>query len=246
MNGSVTYDVDGQVAIVRIKRPEKKNAINRAVAIELHAAWQRFNASDERVAILAGEGDEAFTSGADLSDLPELWRCVPGVGVIVDKPIIAATSGYCIGGGMILVQACDLCVAAESTQFIYPEARLGFSGGMIAGMAARVPHKIAMEVMLLGNPMSAARAYEIGYVNRVVADGTHIQAALEMARELAKNAPLVLAMLKRFVCEQVLPRGPSELMGAALREVDRINTSDDFREGIASFREKRKARFSGR
>ena len=246
MNGSVTYDVDGQVAIVRIKRPEKKNAINRAVAIGLHAAWQRFNASDERVAILAGEGDEAFTSGADLSDLPELWRCVPGVGVIVDKPIIAATSGYCIGGGMILVQACDLCVAAESTQFIYPEARLGFSGGMIAGMAARVPHKIAMEVMLLGNPMSAARAYEIGYVNRVVADGTHIQAALEMARELAKNAPLVLAMLKRFVCEQVLPRGPSELMGAALREVDRINTSDDFREGIASFREKRKARFSGR
>ena len=246
MNGSVAYDAEGQVAIITIKRPEKKNAINKAVAIELQTAWRRFNESEERVAILAGEGDEAFTSGADLTDLPELWRCIPGVGVIVDKPIIAATSGYCIGGGMILVQACDLCVAAESTQFIYPEAGLGFSGGMIAGMAARVPHKVAMEAMLLGNPMSAARAYEIGYVNRVVADGTHIQAALEMASELAESAPLVLAMLKRFVCEQVLPRGPSELMGVALRQLDIINTSDDLQEGIASFREKRKARFSGR
>lgn len=241
----VGYDVRGRVALITIRRPEKLNAINLQVSRDLQDAWQRFEAGDERVAVIAGEGERAFTAGADLADYPELWRCIPGVGVKIEKPIIAATAGYCIGGGVVLVQMCDLCVAAESTQFSYPEPKLGFSGGMIAGIAGRIPHKIAMELMLLGRPLSAQRAYEAGFVNQVVPNGQHIDAALAMADELAANAPLVLRTLKRFVNEQVLPQGPSEIMAKVQRDLLTIQTSDDIEEGRVAWREKRKPEFTG-
>ncbi|MFO0734155.1 MAG: enoyl-CoA hydratase/isomerase family protein, partial [Nitrospiraceae bacterium] len=108
----VGYEVRDRVALITIRRPDKLNAINRQVALDLQAAWVRFAASDERVAVVAGEGDRAFSAGADVSDLPELWRSIPGIGAALDKPVIAATSGYCIGGAIVLVQMCDLCVAA--------------------------------------------------------------------------------------------------------------------------------------
>src|SRR5215212_8206480 len=126
----VSYAVRDQVALITIRRPEKMNAINKQVALDLQQAWARFAASDERVAVVTGEGDRAFSAGADVSDLPELWRSIPGIGAELDKPVIAATSGYCIGGAIVLVQMCDVCVAAERTQFVYPEAKLGFTGGM--------------------------------------------------------------------------------------------------------------------
>ncbi|HTW70553.1 MAG TPA: enoyl-CoA hydratase-related protein, partial [Acetobacteraceae bacterium] len=122
----VTVEERGAVSVIRINRPEKLNAISSAVAVELQRAFQAFDAAaEQRVAVLSAAGDRAFTAGADVSDLPELWRAIPGVGFQTDKPIIAATSGWCVGGGIVLVMMCDLMVSAESTVFYYPEAKLG-------------------------------------------------------------------------------------------------------------------------
>jgi enoyl-CoA hydratase len=241
----VGYEVKDRVALITLQRPEKLNAINKQVALDLQAAWRRFDASDERVAVITGAGERAFSAGADVNDLPELWRAMPGVGARVEKPVIAATAGHCIGGAVVLVQLCDLCVAAESTRFSYPEAKLGFTGGMIAGLAGRIPHKIAMEVMLLARPLSAQRAYEVGFVNAVMPDGRQVDEALAWAAEMAEYGPLVLRTLKRFVTEQVLPKGPSELMGEALRELGVIQASADVEEARVAWREKRKPEFRG-
>src|SRR3954447_7400527 len=174
----VTVEERGPVSVIAIDRPEKLNAINKAVAIELQDAFAAFDRSEQRIAIMTGKGGRAFSAGADVTDLPELWRCVPTVGIVTEKPIIAAVSGWCIGGGLVMAMMCDLLVATESAKFSYPEGKVGITGGMIAGLAARIPHKIAMEIMLVGEPMSARRAHEIGLANRVVPDGAEIDEAM--------------------------------------------------------------------
>ena len=167
-------------------------------------------------------------------------------GLDVDKPIIAAVAGHCVGGAYCLVQFCDIAVAAENAIFSYPEAQLGFSGGLIAGLAARLPHKIAMEFMLAGTRFDAKRAYEVGMVNKVVPTGQHIEGAMEYARILVDSAPIVMGVLKGFVRDSVVNRGPSELQGIARRELFRINKGEDRDEGAAAYREKRKPVFKGR
>ena len=243
--GVVTVEPRAQVSIIRINRPERLNAISKAVAVELQQAFQQFDASDQRVAVIAGVGERAFTSGADVTDLPELWRCIPGVGFKTDKPIIAAVSGWCVGGGIVLAMMCDLMVAAESATFYYPEAKLGVTGGIISSLVTRMPHKLAMEVMLLGTKVGARRAYEVGFVNRVVPDGRHEAEALAMAEPLLDHAPLVIATLKRLVAE-ILPTGPVERMVATSQTIARVRESEDMQEGIRAYREKRKPVFRGR
>src|ERR1700745_1501871 len=102
----------GPVSIISINRPEKLNAINKAVAIELQQAFAAFDRSAQRVAILCGAGGRAFSAGADVTDLPELWRCVPTVGITTEKPIIAAVAGWCIGGALVIAMMTHLLVAA--------------------------------------------------------------------------------------------------------------------------------------
>jgi enoyl-CoA hydratase/carnithine racemase len=242
---SVTYESRDRIAIVTINRPEKKNSLSKEVVNGLNAAWVRFSGSDDRVAVLTGAGNGAFSAGADLNDIPhDLWRGVPGVGVAVEKPVIGAAAGWVVGGGLALLQYTDLLVAAENAKFVYPEAKVGFAGGLIASLSARIPHKIAMELLLLGEPISARRAYEVGFVNKVVPVGQQLEAALEYAAKLAANAPLVLAMLKRFV-GQTLPKGPTEAAGIARRQVDEVTFSADIEEGIAAFKAKRTPNFQG-
>lgn len=242
----VLYESRDGIAEITINRPEKYNILTHEVVAGLHEAWLRFNASDDKVAMLTATGDRAFTAGANLRDIPhDLWRAVPGVGVKVEKPVIVATAGLVVGGGLVFVQMADLAVAADNTVFSYPEAKVGYSGGLISALAARIPHKIAMELLLVGGSIDAKRAYEVGLVNRVVPVGTQLEAARELAREIAANAPLVLTMLKSFVGE-ILPKGPSERAAIARATVEAVNTADDYREGIASFVEKRKPVFSGR
>src|ERR1044071_1044784 len=148
----VSIEERGQISVIAIDRPEKLNAINKAVAIELQEAFTAFDRSGQRVAILTGRGGRAFSAGADVTDPHELWRCVPPVGIATEKPIIAAVAGWCIGGGLVMAMMCDLLVAAENAQFSYPEGKVGITGGMIAGLAARIPHKVAMEMMLVASP----------------------------------------------------------------------------------------------
>ena len=241
----VTTEQRGQISIIRINRPEKLNAISSAVAVELQQAFETFDASDQRVAILSSVGERAFTSGADVTDLPELWRAIPSVGFKTDKPIIAATSGWCVGGGIVIVMMCDLMVSTESTVFYYPEAKLGVTGGMISSLAARMPHKLAMEMMLLCSKISAQRAYEVGFVNRVVPNGQHETEALEMANDMLSAAPLVIGALKRLTSE-VMPIGPVERMVAVSQTLGRVRNSEDTQEGIRAYRERRKPKFRGR
>ena len=241
----VTVEQRGAVSLIRINRPDRLNAISSAVAIELQAAFQEFDASDQRVAVIGATGDRAFTAGADVSDLPELWRCIPGVGFTTEKPIIAATAGWCVGGGLVLVMMCDLLVSTESTTFYYPEAKLGTTGGMVSSLVSRMPHHLAMEMMLLGSKIPARRAYEVGFVNRVVPDGTHEQEALHMAEELLDSAPLVIAALKRLVT-QIMPAGPVERMVAVSRTIATVRGSEDMQEGIGAYKEKRRPVFRGR
>ena len=242
----VTVEERGAVSIIRIDRPEKLNAISSAVAVELQRAFQAFDAAaEQRVAVLSAAGDRAFTAGADVSDLPELWRAIPGVGFQTDKPIIAATSGWCVGGGIVLVMMCDLMVSAESTIFYYPEAKLGVTGGMISSLVTRMPHKLAMEMMLLCSKVSAQRAYDVGFVNKVVPNGMHESEAVAMAQQMLESAPLVMGTLKRLAAE-AMPVGPVERMVAVSQTLARVRASEDLQERISAHKERRKPVFRGR
>ena len=242
----VAVEERGPVTIVRINRPEKMNAINKAVAIELQEAFAAFDRSAQRVAVLAGAGGRAFSAGADVTDLPELWRCVPTIGITTEKPIVAAVGGWCIGGGLVLAMMCDLLVTAENARFSYPEGKLGITGGIIAGLAARIPHKVAMEIMLLGEPIDAARAYQVGLANRIVSNGSEVEEAVALAEKAAGLAPLPLAAMKRFVNDGVLPKGPAELAARVEAELAAVRNSADAAEGVRAFKERREPRYAGR
>ena len=237
---------EGRVTVFTIDRPEKLNAISSGVAMDLQKAFEEFDASDQRVAVLCGAGEKAFTSGADVTDLPELWRCVPTVGIRTNKPIICAVDGWCVGGGLVMAATSDLCVATERARFSYPEAKLGLTGGIIAALAARIPHKMAMEVMLLGRPVSGRRAYEMGLVNEIVPEGKHVEVALGMAQELAGMAPLVLGTLKAMVNDHMLTKSPSEQMALTQAALNTVRNSVDLREGLAAYRERRSPNFTGK
>jgi enoyl-CoA hydratase/carnithine racemase len=151
-----------------------------------------------------------------------------------------------VGGALVLVMMCDLLVAAENAKFSYPEAAVGFTGGMIAGLAARIPHKVAMELILLCKTLDAQRAYNVGLANEIVPTGQQVERALAMAREIATFSPLVLRTLKRFVNEGVLPQGPSERMARANRDLAIVRDSADAQESLRAFKEKRRPSFQGR
>jgi enoyl-CoA hydratase len=242
----VTYESKDRIATITINRPEKMNALSNGVVVAMREAMLRLQASDDMCGILTAAGDRAFSVGADLKDPPrdpQLWECMPGVGVDVDKPLVAAVSGYCVGGAFCLVQFCDFAVVSESADFFYPEAQIGFCGGLIAGLAARLPHKIAMEFMLTGKHFSAQRAYEVGMVNKVVPVGQQVEAAMEYAEIMRDSSPMVVRTLKRFVRNTVVERGPSELSALAQRELLSVSRGEDQQEGGRAFKEKRKPVF---
>lgn len=245
----VTYETSDRIAVITINRPEKLNALTGDVVAGIRKALIRLNDSDDRCAIIRGAGERAFSVGADLKDPPRdpaLWECMPGVGVDVDKPLIAAVSGYCVGGAYCLVQFCDIAVADETADFFYPEAQIGFCGGLIAGLAARLPQKIAVEFMMTGKHFNAQRAFDVGMVNKVVPKGELMAGAMEYAEIFRDSAPLVIATLKRFVRDAVVNRGPSELSALAQRDLLSISRSEDQQEGARAFAEKRKPVFRGR
>jgi enoyl-CoA hydratase/carnithine racemase len=245
MSEAVTYESNDGIAIVTINRPDKMNALNEDVIQGLRAAWIQLEQSEDRVAILHAAGDKAFSVGADIKNPPaEMWEGVPSVGVATSKPIIAALHGWCIGGAYVIVQMCDLVIASETTVFKYPEAQLGFTGGLIASAVARIPHKAAMEFMLLGQDLPAERAREIGMVNRVVAKGGELSAAMEWAEILRHSAPLVVETLKEFSLA-TLNQSPAEAGAISRERLLAVRTSEDGAEGRRAFAEKRTPDFKG-
>lgn len=246
MKTILVQNFEDGVTLFTINRPERRNAISAETALELQQAFAVFDQSEsQKVAVITSTGNDAFTAGADVDSIPELWRCLPSIGIATQKPIIAAISGWCVGGGVILAMMCDLAVAAENSQFSYPEGRLGLTQGMIAGLAGRIPHKAAMEIMLLGKPMSAERAYQVGLINQVTPTGHHVDTALEMARHLSTMAPLVLKTLKKFV-SSVIPASPTETYVRTGHDLETVAQSADLTEGFAAFREKRQPVFTGK
>ena len=245
MSDAVTYETNGNVATITMNKPDRMNRLDSEIVNALHQSWKRFMATDEeRVAVVAGNG-RTFSAGADLNAIPhDLYRAIPGVGVPVDKPVVAAVQGWCVGGGMVLTTMCDLLVAADDAMFSYPEVKIGFSGGLISNLASRIPHKIAMELLLTGEPITAQRAYEVGYVNKLTPIDEVLAAAKTFAQGIAAQAPLPSRMLKRFTAE-ALPKGPTEQAGIARVQVEAINNSTDGDEGIAAFMEKRPPVFKG-
>lgn len=243
--GSIDYTSQGAVATIRINRPAKRNALSSGMCDQLRAAWLRLRDSDDRVGLLCAAG-ETFTAGADLTNPPsDFWLAVPDVGVDIGKPVIAVVQGPVIGMGVTILAFCDLCVAADDARFIYPEAKVGVAMGLITAIGARIPHKIAMELMLLGGPLSAQRAYEVGFVNRVVPRGQEMETALQMAQTIAQSAPLVIKLLKNLT-QQTLAKSPVETMYRTSAQTLEVQRSADAVEGLLAFKEKRTPKFVGK
>lgn len=246
MSTLIKYESQDLITTITIDRNDDKNAINGQLVEELSEAWNRFEASEDRVAILAANGVN-FSFGADTRDLPTkgFAQAVPGNGVHVSKPIICCVQGWVVGGALVLAQISDLCVAADNSQFIFPEAKLGvLAGGMIAGLVGHIPYKVAMEIMLTGTPISAQRAYEVGLVNKVVPVGEQLAVARRYAENIAGAAPLVVTALRDMAWE-ARAKSSAEIYGPSQRRIASILASKDAFEGIQANKEKRKPRFIG-
>lgn len=245
--------VDG-IAVVTIDRPQARNAINNGVIEGLRQAWQRLAADDAlRVGILTGSGDKAFCAGMDLKQAAATGLRVPPRDMFpvlndvvqLHKPVIAAVNGVAYAGGFLFAQMCDLCVASDNAQFGITEAKVGRGMPWAAPLAHLLPQRVMMELLLTGAPMSAQRAYELGYVNAVVPLPQLLDHALAMARTIAANAPLTVKAARELVYLST-EMGRSAALRAAYPLFESVYLSDDAQEGPRAFAEKRAPRWTGR
>jgi enoyl-CoA hydratase/carnithine racemase len=249
----VRYHLEDGVAWLVIDRPEARNAINRAVGAGLWDGFRRFEGDPAaKVAVLTGSG-EAFCAGADLKEMAALRMTVPprdwaphlGRNLQVTKPVIAAVNGAAFGGGFLLAQMCDLCVAAEGARFGITEARWGRGAPWAAPLPWLVPPRVALELLLTGEPIDARRAYEVGLVNRVVPDAALRQEAGRLAATVAANAPLSVRAAKAMV-HATAGRDLEQAVEEGWRLFEPVYLSEDAQEGPRAFLEKRPPVWKGR
>ena len=254
MTEAVLYKMRGAVAIITINRPEARNAISRAVRDGIRAAFERFEAdAAAQVAVLTGAGDRAFCAGMDLKEaaaesrgvLPRGFLPVIGETLEVTKPTIAAVNGFAMAGGWMLAQMCDLCIAAEHATFAITEAKVGRGTPWAAPLVGMLPQRVVMEILLTGDPISARRLHELGYVNQVVPGERLLEASLAMAERIAGNAPLTVRACRELVyLSQEM--GRSAALRAARHLFTPVYMSEDAQEGPRAFAEKRKPVWKGR
>ena len=247
---------DEQVGIVTLNRPKELNALSTAVVAEVASALSAFDQDENiRCMVITGAGDKAFAAGADIKEMAdkspidmmlggfEAWQILSGL----HKPLIAAVGGYALGGGCELAMHCDLIVASENARFGQPEINLGVipGAGGTQRLARTLGKFLTMEMVLTGKQFTAQEMAAHGLVNRVVARGEHLNEALKLAKEIATKAPVAVRLAKEAVqaaFETSLSKG---------LEVERKNffllfATEDMREGMQAFIEKRPANFKGK
>lgn len=256
----VELEVDSAgVALITLNRPERLNAMDAEAYRQLSEAWARVrDDGDIRVAVVTGAGEKSFTTGADLKsfvtdpgDLSGFWNTqkdqLLNRGLEVWKPVISAINGYCLGGGMTLMMATDIRIAAEHATFALAEVKRGIvaGNGGTQRVLAQLPYAVGMELLLTGDRWDAATAERWGLINKVVPLDRLMETAMDYARRLSANAPLAMQAAKELAV-----RGKDMDLASGLRMEQAINRllqfTEDAKEGPAAFSEKRPARFEGR
>jgi methylglutaconyl-CoA hydratase len=250
---------DSTVATITLNRPEKRNAISYELIDDLIRALGEVSNSSVRVLILTGAG-KAFCSGMDLENLKTLIGRTPEQNVEdsrimvtlfrsiyeFSKPTIAAVNGAAIAGGTGLALLCDFTLAVPEAKFGYTEVRIGFVPAIVATFLLRqVGEKIARDLLLTGRILDAAEALKMGLINEIAPGEKLLERARELAAQLAENSPLSLFNTKRLLTAHARAELDTQIE-AAIRENAGIRESADFREGISSFLEKRKPKWTGR
>jgi len=254
--GLVTERV-GAVSVLRIDRPEARNALDRSVIAGLAEGIVEAESSpDIRAVVLTGSGDRTFSSGLDLREFADIGA--DGAGIrdaievfkrlqdgMVAVPLVGAANGDAVAGGMEMLLGCDVVVASERCRFGLPEVKRGlFAGGSGTTIGTRIPLAVALEISLTGDLVDAARAYELGLVNRVVAPDDVLDTAIGLAERIAANGPLGVAATKELV--RLWATDPA----AAVERRDHwrplVFGSEDAREGALAFVEKRDPVWKGR
>ncbi|MEV4058144.1 crotonase/enoyl-CoA hydratase family protein [Amycolatopsis sp. NPDC049688] len=237
----------GSTLLITIDRPQARNAVNAAVAAQLAAALDELESDPTlRAGVLTG-AENTFSAGMDLkAALKGESPDIPGRGfgglteAELAKPLIAAVEGFAMGGGFELALGCDLIVAAEDATFGLPEVKRGLiaAGGGVIRLPQRIPHHLAMEFLLTGEPVTGRRAGELGLVNRVTPAGDAAAVAVGLAEKLAENAPLALAAVKKIV-------RAADPKAAQREEIKKLMQSKDVREGMTAFAERRAPKWTG-
>ena len=244
----------GDVLVITINRPEARNAVNGAVSTAVgDALEQAQNDAAVRAVVITGAGDKSFCAGADLKAISRRenlyhpdhgeWGFAGYVHHFIDKPTIAAVNGTALGGGTELALASDLVVACDSATFGLPEVKVGLfaAAGGVFRIVHQLPRKIALEMVLTGEPISATEAAKWGLINQVVPDGTVLETALALAERVTVNAPLSVQASKRIAYGADDGVIPDEEPGWARtqREFGVVLKSEDAKEGPLAFAEKR-------
>jgi enoyl-CoA hydratase len=255
----IIYDKEEEIAIITFNRPEVRNALNYLAIDEAFEAARKAEADEAvRALILTGAGDKAFISGADIRELQQRntltelgersnrRRVLANLLETMPKPTIAAINGFATGGGLELAMACTLRIAADTARFGQPEINLGIMPGM--GGTQRLPRLVgkgcAMELILTGDLIDAQEAYRIGLVNQVVPGSEMMSHAKELARKLASKSPIALKLAKDAI-NVGLNLSLTEGIEYEKKMFAILCGTDDKKEGVAAFLEKRKPVFRG-
>jgi methylglutaconyl-CoA hydratase len=256
---TIQLSTDSRIATITLNRPDKRNAISYELIEELLTALDEVNRSSALVLILTGAG-KAFCAGMDLENLKQLLGRSPEQNLkdsetmaqmfrsLYDfpKPTIGAVNGAAIAGGCALATLCDFTLAVPEAKFGYTEARIGFIPAIVSTFLLRqVGEKHARDLLLTGRIITADEAYRFGMVNEIVAPEKLLNRARELAAQLMENSPGSLACTKRLLSD-LARRDLDAQLHAAIKENAAVRRTEDFREGISSFLEKRKPHWSGR